>query len=122
MLNVRKLAALDMALHGPRFIVIEFGLGVAGCAVIGALSFAAGVRTWSRGVGWQLVLGVVLLWIALNYVPLLLHAIDLARRGSARQEASAELANPKLVRLYGLKQLWILVPFAVLTFAVLQRR
>ncbi len=26
--NVRRLVALDMGLHGPRFILIEFGLGV----------------------------------------------------------------------------------------------
>lgn len=122
MLDVRKLAAADMAWHGPRFIVIEFALGVAGCALLGGLSLAAGLRALSNGVGWQLVLGIVLLWIALNYVPLLLHAIDLARSSTARQEASDVLANPRLARQYGIRQLWILVPFAVVLFALLQRR
>lgn len=120
MLNVRKLAALDMALHGPRFIVIEFGAGVVGCALIGGLSLAAGLR--SHGITWQVILGAGLLWIALNYLPLLLHAIDLARRKSAPQEVWPELADPRVVRSYGLRQLWILVPFAVVIFAFMQRR
>lgn len=120
-LDVRKLAALDMALHGPRFIVIEFAGGVGGCALIGALSLGAGTRLISHGISWQLILGAGLLWIALNYVPLLLNAIDLARRRTARQEAASELASPRLLRRYGLLQLWILVPFAIVIFAFLQR-
>ncbi len=122
MLDVRKLAAGDMALHGPRFIVIEFAAGVVGCALIGGLSLAAGLRALSHGVGWQLLLGVALLWIALNYVPLLVIAIELARRGTARQEAADVLADPRQIRQLGIRQLWILVPFAVVFFAFLQRR
>ena len=120
-LQVRKLAAIDLALHGPRFILIEFGLGVAGCALIGALSLWSAIRLPARGISWQFILGVALLWIALNYVPLLLHTIDLAKRGSARQEAAFELGRPELVRRYGLLQLWILVPLAVVVFAIAQR-
>lgn len=63
-LNVRKLAALDMALHSQRFIVIEFAAGVAGCAVIGGFSLAAGTRQLAYGLTWQLLLGFALLWIA----------------------------------------------------------
>lgn len=121
-LDVRKLAALDMALHGPRFIVIEFALGVGGCALLGGLSLMAGIRQLDRGITWQLIVGAGLLWIALNYVPLLLHSIDLARRKTAREEVAAELASHRLMRRYGALQLWILVPFAVVLFAFLQRR
>ena len=110
-----------MALHGPRFIVIEFAFGVVGCAIVGALSLAAGLRQLAHGIGWQLILGAALLWTALNYVPLLLHAVDLAMRKSARQEAASERASPSMVRRYGLLQLWILVPFAIVIFALLQR-
>jgi len=63
-----------------------------------------------------------MLWIALNYVPLLVIAIDLARRGTARQEAADVLADPRQIRQLGIRQLWILVPFAVVLFAFLQRR
>lgn len=110
-----------MALHGTRFILIEFGVGVAGCVLLGALSLVAGIRNLNRGVGWQLVLGLALLWIGLNYVPLFLHAVDLGRSGTARSEAASDLGNPAQVRRYGLLQLWILVPFAVGIFALLQR-
>lgn len=119
--NVRRLAALDMALHGPRLILIEFAVGVVGCAVLGIFSVALGVRLLARGLTWQLFLGIALLWVALNYVPLLLHAIDIVRRGSARQEAAYELAHPEIVRRYSVLQMWLLVPFAMVIMALAQR-
>ncbi len=119
-LDVRKLAALDMALHGRRFIVVEFGAGVVGCGLLGALSIGGWLKAGGHG-GWQLALGVILLWIGLNYVPLLIHAIDLARKGSAREEAKNELDRAALTRRYGLLQLWILVPFAVIVMDLLPR-
>ena len=51
----------------------------------------------------------------------MLHAIDLAKRGSAGQEAAFELGRPELIRRYELLQLWILVPLAVVLFAIAQR-
>ena len=115
---MRKLAALDMAVHGKRFIVAEFGVGVAGCLVLGALSVSAGLRT---GATWELLLGLGLLWIALNYVPLLVHAIDLARSGTAKNEAANEIEHPELIRRYTFRQLWILVPLAIVIMDVAQR-
>ena len=117
-LDVRKLAALDMAVHGKPFIVVEFGVGVLGCLVLGALSVTAGIRS---GATWELLLGVALLWIALNYIPLLIHALDLARRGTARQEAANEIDYPELIRRYTFRQLWILVPLAVVIMEIAQR-
>ena len=110
-LNVRKLVALDMTFLGTRVIVGEYALGVVLPAVIAVLSLRRGV----------FVLGVPLLWIALNYVPLFLHSVDLARRGTARQEVAAELADPRKARSYSWRQLWILIPFAVVVFALMQR-
>lgn len=34
-LTVRKLAAIDIALLGPRFILAEYALGVVGCGALG---------------------------------------------------------------------------------------
>ena len=110
-LDVRKLAALDMAAHGKRFIVSEFGLGVVGPALFGVLSVWGGLRS---GAAWETALGIWLLFIGLNYVPLLIHAVDLARLGaSVTVDASA--------RRYGVLQLWILVPLAVVIMNVTQR-
>lgn len=111
-LNVRKLVALDVTFLGTRVIVAEYAAGVVLPWVIAVLSLRRGV--W--------LLGIPLLWIGLNYVPLFVHAVDLARLGVARQEVRAELADPKQARSYSWRQLWILVPFGVVVFALLQRR
>ena len=109
-LNVRKLVALDMSFLGTRIIVAEYAAGVLLCGALGILSLRKGA----------LILGVPLLWVGLNYVPLFLHSVDLARRGSARQEVAAELAEPSKARSYSWRQLWILVPFAVVALATAQ--
>lgn len=120
-LNVRRLAAIDMALHGKRYILIEFGVGVLACAILGGLSLAQGLRLLRKGFNWQLVLGIALLWIGLNYVPLLIHAVDLARRGTASEEAGDDLDRRQLLRRYSAQQFWLLVPFAVVILALVQR-
>lgn len=120
-LNVRRLVALDMALHGKRFIVTEFAAGVLLSGALGVLSIVTGLRSRGHGLSWQLLIGIALLWIALNYVPLLIHAVELARQGTARQEAAAELADLRLARSYLWRQLWILVPFAVVVLDLAQR-
>jgi hypothetical protein len=120
-LNVRKLAAIDMALHETRFILIEFGVGVLASAVLCGLSLAQGLRLLRNGFNRELGLGFVLLWIGLNYVPLFIHAIDLARRGTARQEAGDDLDRRQLLRRYSAQQFWLLVPFAVVVLDLTQR-
>ena len=110
-LNVRKLVALDMTFLGTRVVVFEYAAGVVLCAVIGFFSLARGAYLF----------GVPLLWIGLNYVPLLLHSVDLARRGTARQEVADELANLSRARSYSWRQLWIVVPFAIVALALVQR-
>ncbi|HEV2415686.1 MAG TPA: hypothetical protein VGX27_12855 [Candidatus Dormibacteraeota bacterium] len=111
-LNVRRLAALDMTFLGTQVIVAEYAAGVVLPWVIAALSVRRGV----------LPLGIPLPWIGLNNVPLFVHAVDLARRGTAREEVAAELADPPQARSYSWRQLWILVPLGVVVFALLQRR
>ena len=121
-LDVRRLVALDMAAHGTRFIVAEFAVGVAGCAILGWLALTAGIRAMPHELSWQLIVGIVLVGAAFNYVPLFLHSIDIARRQSARVEAAEELKRPDLMRRYGVRQSLLLVPFAVLALALVQAR
>ena len=110
-LNVRKLAALDMTFLGTRIIVAEYAAGV-------LISGAIGVLSLLKGVLW---LGIPLVWIGLNYVPLFVHSVDLARRRSAREEVAKELADTRTARSYSWRQLWILVPLAVVVFDLMQR-
>src|SRR5690349_7218330 len=86
-INVRKLAALDIAFHGTRFILAEFAAGVILCGGFGAFSLFAFSRNPDHPL-FILILGLALSWIALNYVPMLLYAIDITRSKSARQEVA----------------------------------
>jgi hypothetical protein len=121
-LDVRRTAALDMALHGSRLIVAEFAIGTAVCAGLGVLAIASGIRSLAHGISFALVLGLLLIGAALNYLPLLIHSIDISRKDSSKEEAKEELARPELIRRYSARQFVLLVPFAVAVMAVLQSR
>jgi hypothetical protein len=116
-IDVRTLAALDIVFHGRVFIVAEFVFGIGGCGAI-AVSI---LRPGHLGLA-QALLGCCFLGIALNYVPLLLHALSLARRGSARADAAEALADPaRSRRLYTLQgALFIITPYVLFILAILQ--
>lgn len=120
MLNVRRLAAIDMQLHGNRVTLWEFGLGAGLCAALGALSVALGIRLLMYGLNWQLFFGLALLSVGVNYLPLLIHGLDLARRGTVREEAGLD-TSPDAARRYTVLQLWLLVPLAMVALALAQR-
>ena len=118
-IDVRRLAALDM--HGARgtrrrrrLILAEFVLGAVGGAALGIWAL-----TWGGGVA--VVLGVWLLGLAVNYLPLAAHVLALWRPG----RLEAELAGVDLraeLRHYTRAQLWVLVPFWVAGLALAQTR
>lgn len=107
LIEVRKLAAVDMAWLGPRIIIIEYAAGV-------ILPLALGFLTLRST---QTLLGVWLLTIAANYVPLLLYAVSIARLGSVEAEGGPEI---KHARRYGFQQVIILVPCLVILIAIVQ--
>jgi hypothetical protein len=108
MINRRKLAAVDMARFGTRFIVAEYAVGVVLPLILGLLSIRSG-----RGVIW----GFWLVAIAANYVPLLIYAILIAKGGTAKEEGLPEFVNAKK---YAVQQVTILVPFLVVLVALVQ--
>lgn len=121
MINVRKLAALDIALHGPRFILAEFGGGILLCLALGLWLVYAGFPLGQDFSTLRLVTGVYLLLLAANYVLLLVYAILISRRKSAQQEATAELAaKGRYARKYGLQQLFLVVPLVIPALALIQ--
>jgi len=114
-IQIRKLAAVDLAHLGPRLILAEFGLGILGPAALGILSV---VRSHSLG---GTLFGLYLIALALNYVPLLLHAISLVRGGTAQVEIAAEAGDRKrLFQKYRRQSVWLLVPLVVPIVAVAQ--
>jgi len=78
-INLRKLAAIDILFLGSQFILAEFAAGV-------LLSTALGIFVLVRGHSfWQAVLGVYLVCLGINYVPMFACAVDITRKQSARE-------------------------------------
>lgn len=117
-LNVRKLAAIDLHFLGPKFILVEFALGLLGLLGLGMLTLRSGMNAHSiRLAG----LGAYMVTVGVNYLPLLLHAIEMAKHGSAHDEIAAELRDrPAALRKYRRQSITILIPFAVLILAMYQ--
>jgi hypothetical protein len=114
-IQIRRLAAVDIAFLGSRFILAEFSIGVFGSVGLGVLTL---FRIHSLG---GTVFGVYLLCIGVNYVPLLFHAIDLVRNGTARLEIANELPEKvRMFRKYRLQSLFLLVPLVVPILAIVQ--
>ncbi len=116
MINIRKLAAVDMALNGTRFILWEFALGVVLPLILGLLSIRAGLMQ-SSPVNWESAMGFWLVGIALNYIPLFLYAILIAKAGTVKQEGEPEIQHAKR---YGVQQVVILIPLLVVILALVQ--
>lgn len=121
-ITVRKLAALDIALHGARLILAEFGLAIAIGAALGIWLISAASSGGGATALFRLVAGAYFLCVAINYVPLLLYGIAIARRKSARQEAATELAEKdgRLARRYGAQSLLLVLPLVVPILALAQ--
>jgi hypothetical protein len=119
--NVRKLAAIDLHFLGPKVILTEFWAGVLGPIALGLLTLRKAYSyNWPRGLT---LFGAYLLCLGLNYVPLLLHAIDLVRSQSASRVTADELSERKAAfRKYRRQSLYLLVPLIVPVVAVLQYR
>jgi len=119
-INIRKLAALDLVFHGSRFILIEFAAGVFLCGGAGAFALIGFARDAAHPL-FTLIIGLVLSWIGLNYIPLLLYAINIVRRGSARQEVAFELAHKEFYGLkYTLQSLILILPLIVPVLTLVQ--
>jgi hypothetical protein len=116
MIEIRKLAAVDMAWLGARVIVAEYALGILLPGALGLLSLRAGLLAPVHS-DWEIAMGIWLASIAVNYIPLFIYAVLIARAGTVNAEGRPELARAKR---YGLQQVVILVPFLVLILAFLQ--
>ena len=115
LINIRKLAALDIAFHGPRFILVEFGLGVLLFGVCGLFTLIDGIFL-RHSIG-EVIWAGYLLSLGINYVPLLRYAIVIASARSAKEEAAGEMAHKAK---YALQSLLLLVPLAVPALAIAQ--
>lgn len=119
-INIRKLAALDTVFHGPTLILIEFALAVGLGILLAAFSLSYFIRSSAHSL-FALILGLVFLGIALNYVPLLLYTLHFARHKNAELEVAFELAHKeRYARKYQLQSLLLFIPFFVSILAIVQ--
>ncbi len=116
MINIRKLAAVDMVWLGPRVIIAEYALGVVLPLSLGLFSIRLGFPGYVKS-GWETAVGFWLVSIGLNYIPLFIYAVLIARGGTVKEEGQAELAH---ARRYGTQQVIILIPFFVVILALVQ--
>ena len=96
-----------------RLIRAEFVLGVIGCVGLGVLALVTGS-------GWMTLVGLWLVGVGVNYVPLAIHAQRLSRPGVLEAEIRDVDVRRELRRV-GVQSLWIAVPFVVALSAVRTR-
>ena len=115
LIRIQRLAELDLALHGKRFILTEFSAGVILPAALGAYTLFIGHSSF------ETLLGVYLILLGLNYLPLLIYAFARSRRTIEGIEYSESMPNLKQeIKTYGVQQAIILIPFAVPAIAFIQ--
>ncbi len=115
--NNRRLAAIDIAFLGYRLIVAEYAAGVFLSLALGAFAL---FRSHSF---WQVVLGVYLMCLGINYVPMLIHALAIGNREKARAQIADELDERQTaMSKYRRQSLLLLVPLLVPVLAATQRR
>ncbi len=116
MLNLRKLAAIDIALLGYKFVLAEYAVGV-------FFSVGLGLFVLFRGHSfWQVWLGIYLLSLGINYIPMLACAVSIANREAARAELGAELTDKaRAMAKYRRQSLLLLVPNLVPILALAHR-
>ena len=117
MINPRKLAAIDIVFLGHKLIIAEFAAGV-------LLSTALGVFILVRAHSLrQIGLGVYFATLGINYVPMLVYAILIARGQSARAELGDEIDDPRgAMAKYRRQSLLLLIPLLVPILAIVQER
>jgi hypothetical protein len=118
MMSPRRLAAVDMyGTRGSRrrrlVIRVEFFVGVVGCLALGVLAIIHDDGVW-------VLIGVWLIGIGLNYVPLAASAQSLSRPGALEAEMDGRDVRRELRRA-GVTQAMILVPLALVIAWLAQR-
>lgn len=114
--SIRKLVALDMVLHGTRFILAEFAFGILFPLILVLISIRGGLFSPVR-IDWETALDFWLLGIAMNYVPLLIYAVLISKGQTEKKEGESELVY---VKRYSIQQVIVFVPLLVLTAALIQ--
>jgi hypothetical protein len=118
-MDIRRLAAIDMfgSAGAPwrRWVILgEFLLGVIGGLALGLFLILSGGTI-------PVVFGVYLVTIALNYVPLSVHALTLIAPGALERELTG-VDVPATLRHYTTRQFLVFVPLLFVILDLRRRR
>jgi hypothetical protein len=110
-MNVRRLAAIDMwgtkgTVRRRRIILAEFIVGVIGALILGGWAYTATSDTTGE------VLGLWLIGVGLDYIPLTAYALRLSGSGVLERELDGVDTDREL-RRYGVWQFWIFLPLSL---------
>lgn len=115
MLNLQKLAAIDIAFLGARLIIAEYAIGVLAAPALGVFTL---LRESSY---WQIVVGVYLILLGVNYIPMLAYAVAIGNGQSAQAELSDELSDKRqAMAKYRRQSVLLVVPLLVPIIALRQ--
>jgi hypothetical protein len=113
------LAAIDLYFLGPKLIVAESALGAVGLVALGL--FTVHKAFHQENPVRFMASGIYMLTVGINYVPLLLYSVSIARDGTAEEEIQHDLRDRRsAARKYRKQSQYILVPLVVLVLAILQ--
>lgn len=112
-IDFKKLAAIDLAFLGPKFIIAEFAFGLLFSISLGIFAL---LRAHSLG---GAAVGAYLICLGINYGPMLAYALAIGNRENARQELGDELSEERAaMSKYRRQSLLLLVPLIVPIFAI----
>lgn len=116
-IDLRKLAAIDMAFLGSKFVLAEYAAGV-------LLSMALGLFVLLRGHSFRrTALGLYLVSLGINYVPMLVYAARIGSKQAARATVGDELTEERRAfSKYRAQSLLLLVPLLAPILALSRRR
>ncbi|MEJ2006991.1 MAG: hypothetical protein P8Z30_02360 [Acidobacteriota bacterium] len=110
---------MEIAFLGYKVIYAEYAAAV-------VLAIALGLVLLFRSPsGWQLLLGIYLICLGINYVPMWVYTIQIGNRQNARAEIADELAESgkqKTMSRYRYVSLFLLLPLVVPVLAVAYER
>jgi hypothetical protein len=110
LISVRKLAIIDSTLHGRKIILAEFFIAAFVGIILGGYVLLHAVG------GHALWIGLGLLGIGLNYVPLAFYGLW----NKSERVLDEELLSLQSKRAYTVQALFLAIPFLVLIIALFQ--
>jgi hypothetical protein len=115
--HFRKLAAIDIVFLGYRLILAEYAFGV-------FFSLGLGVFVLLRGHSpWQLALGLYLICLGINYVPMFAYTVSIGNKQNAQAELADERADKRrAMSKFRRLSVLLLVPLLVPVIAVTGKR